>query len=860
MKEEGKTIQDSIVLSMACQCISGIELNLMRIRIIMEQWNKCLNLALQNKEYVAQCEIYLSDYLCKYVVGEFGSGTGRGLIGHYMSAFFKKLGLFGKGEPKVQATDDPIVDIKELNEYVPVDGSVYKKYTIKTKSGKEYEAIPNGKGGYTSIASMDDLPTAVGSDKTFLDDLNTAGTGYAQGKIGYQSVGTTICEAAFYQRLPYGNVYDRFGLNKGIRWETSVIGEFTSEVAYQVPVENTTIHNYKIYYNLIAGSENFRYRVYLESAAGQRRYDLPGASGVLRSVGDYKTDYLEITDVADYENICFDLENEVPRVKCFPEGKFSQGNPLDVSVNPWEQQDTTTVDSDGDRLPDVWEKQYGYKENNKDSDSDGITDDKEDPDNDGFTNYREYQTNGDPLVPGKNLDGQYVVTDCKVTSKLDGEVVSGKIINAKYTDPVTKAEKNYKEFNSGESVVVNVDTIALSSKSVIKSPNDVKIIGEITGPNSYYLHVSEDYESVKAAGGKLLLWQIPDDAFTGVYTLNIQLATQKAFFGFDPCIVENKGIISGVEVPIVIYNSGLNLCSDGDSENSNEKGVCISPNGDVKVDSCNENMLTEYMCAREGDNAGKCTGQEYPCETGCVDGKCQGKAIYAEEKYKEVMAEREKAAVSGILVAIDAGHGSGGAAGGSLVGTNGVDSSGKLFNEYDVNLQIVNKLITELNNRRITAFNTRDNEANVGFSNRINNIMKKKNKPADLVVSIHGDAGSVNSKGIVVLYHAGTTKKAFNGDYGKEFAEKIMNSLFDNKAIDVSVLVKSSESYADIPNLSILTGNSEPNYPPAILIETGFMKNPKEVDRLTDPTKQDELVKAIADSLVEYINSKQNIA
>ena len=54
MKEEGKTIQDSIVLSMACQCISGIELNLMRIRIIMEQWNKCLNLALQNKEYVAR--------------------------------------------------------------------------------------------------------------------------------------------------------------------------------------------------------------------------------------------------------------------------------------------------------------------------------------------------------------------------------------------------------------------------------------------------------------------------------------------------------------------------------------------------------------------------------------------------------------------------------------------------------------------------------------------------------------------------------------------------------------------------------------------------------------------------------------
>ena len=35
------------------------------------------------------------------------------------------------------------------------------------------------------------------------------------------------------------------------------------------------------------------------------------------------------------------------------------------------------------------------------------------------------------------------------------------------------------------------------------------------------------------------------------------------------------------------------------------------------------------------------------------------------------------------------------------------------------------------------------------------------------------------------------------------------------------------------------------------------MTNPKEVDRLTQ--EQDALVKAIADSIVEYINSKQNV-
>ncbi|MEK6904233.1 MAG: hypothetical protein AABW87_01430, partial [Nanoarchaeota archaeon] len=124
MKEEGKTIQDSIVLSMSCQCISGIELNLMRIRIIMEQWNKCLNLALQNKEYVAQCEKYLSYHLCQYVVGEFGSSTGRGIIGHYMSAFFKRLGLFGKGEKKTEENKPAETEVYEVISVIKSDQPV----------------------------------------------------------------------------------------------------------------------------------------------------------------------------------------------------------------------------------------------------------------------------------------------------------------------------------------------------------------------------------------------------------------------------------------------------------------------------------------------------------------------------------------------------------------------------------------------------------------------------------------------------------------------------------------------------------------------------------------------------------------
>ena len=137
--------------------------------------------------------------------------------------------------------------------------------------------------------------------------------------------------------------------------------------------------------------------------------------------------------------------------------------------------------------------------------------------------------------------------------------------------------------------------------------------------------------------------------------------------------------------------------------------------------------------------------------------------------------------------------------------------------------------------------------------------MKKNSKSADLVISIHGDAGTPTNNGVVVIYSVETKKNKFMGDYGNEFAESFTNFL-KTKYTVVPVQIKTAPGYTKIDHPSILTGNSEPNYPPAIIIETGFMQNPEEVDRLTDTTKQDELVKAIADSLVEYIHSKALVA
>ena len=59
--------------------------------------------------------------------------------------------------------------------------------------------------------------------------------------------------------------------------------------------------------------------------------------------------------------------------------------------------DDTSIDSDGDRLPDDWESQYGTQLN--------VADAGDDPDDDDLTNYEEYIGGTHPLNPDTDGDG-----------------------------------------------------------------------------------------------------------------------------------------------------------------------------------------------------------------------------------------------------------------------------------------------------------------------------------------------------------------------------------------------------------------------------------------------------------------------
>ena len=75
------TPQDSLFLSVACGCISGIELNLLRIRAIANEWVRCLKVAQTTNTYVSYCDEKLNKNICQYLVKELRTFYGLDMIG-----------------------------------------------------------------------------------------------------------------------------------------------------------------------------------------------------------------------------------------------------------------------------------------------------------------------------------------------------------------------------------------------------------------------------------------------------------------------------------------------------------------------------------------------------------------------------------------------------------------------------------------------------------------------------------------------------------------------------------------------------------------------------------------------------------
>lgn len=188
------------------------------------------------------------------------------------------------------------------------------------------------------------------------------------------------------------------------------------------------------------------------------------------------------------------------------------------------------------------------------------------------------------------------------------------------------------------------------------------------------------------------------------------------------------------------------------------------------------------------------------------------------------------------IIVIDVGHGG---TDPGKVSTNGIK-------EKDINLEIAGYLKDYLIAQDYTVYLTRntdcglynENASNKKSSDLRNRVQFFQEKKAFLVVSIHQNSYSDP------LQHGAQTFYNSSGTSAKQLAENIQASLLSIDNTNTRT-AKSSDSYYILKNSSM----------PAVIIECGFLSNPEETAKLTDPNYQKKLAYAISLGICEYDNT-----
>lgn len=179
------------------------------------------------------------------------------------------------------------------------------------------------------------------------------------------------------------------------------------------------------------------------------------------------------------------------------------------------------------------------------------------------------------------------------------------------------------------------------------------------------------------------------------------------------------------------------------------------------------------------------------------------------------------------IVVIDAGHG------GSEPGAVSGD-----VQEKTLNLEIAKKLDSLLVANGVQTFMTRRDDTYVGLYDRsgLANLVK-----ADLLISIHNNAGDAGASGSMSLYYPGTTKITGNMSAIKYagIVQKHLTGELGTK--DLGIIPR--------PNLAVLrTANM-----PAVIAEVGFMTNSSELEKLKTDEFQHKAAEALKNAVLEAL-------
>lgn len=184
-------------------------------------------------------------------------------------------------------------------------------------------------------------------------------------------------------------------------------------------------------------------------------------------------------------------------------------------------------------------------------------------------------------------------------------------------------------------------------------------------------------------------------------------------------------------------------------------------------------------------------------------------------------------------VIIDPGHG-------------GVDSGAhhNQILEKNINLAIAKKLANKLKNRNITVKLTRTQDElykNDRHQDLKHRIKIANNSQANILVSIHVNSFP-NAKSF-----GGETYYNKQSQEGEKLASAIQEQLLKIQPKNYRT-IKTAPYY--ILQESKIT---------AVLVEVGFISNPQDRDRITNPHEQEKIAKAITTGIINYFNNNLHL-
>jgi glucan-binding YG repeat protein len=177
---------------------------------------------------------------------------------------------------------------------------------------------------------------------------------------------------------------------------------------------------------------------------------------------------------------------------------------------------------------------------------------------------------------------------------------------------------------------------------------------------------------------------------------------------------------------------------------------------------------------------------------------------------------------------------------------------GITYSETVLNMQVADKLKTELQNRGYNVVMTRNLGETPSYGSLIDSLKHRVNVAnaanADFFISIHHNSADESAKGVLSLYSSEPQDASFGGklDSARIEKSKEMATLINN---NIASKLNLNNRGSQEQNLYVCRNTNMP----AVLVEVGFITNKEEAIRCADPASQQKVAEAIAEVIAANI-------